>query len=127
MSKSFLFALLYGLALAVLNQAQDQSGFISIDCGLPAPTHNIDSTTGISYISYASFINSGVNKTVQDEFKNDYQRYMWSLRSFLEGKRNCYKINVTHPRYLIRATFLYGNYDGLNDHPIFDLYLGANI
>jgi len=30
-------------------------------------------------------------------------------------------------KYLIKALFLYGNYDGLNNAPIFDLYLGPNI
>ncbi|KAI4305445.1 hypothetical protein L6164_028810 [Bauhinia variegata] len=59
MSKSFLFALLIGLALAVLNQAQDQSGFISIDCGLlPTNIHYTEENTNINYISDARFISS---------------------------------------------------------------------
>ncbi|GAU42242.1 hypothetical protein TSUD_351520 [Trifolium subterraneum] len=42
--------------------------------------------------------------------------------------RNCYTINVTSgTRYLIRATFFYGNYDGLNKPPQFDLHLGTNV
>jgi Malectin-like domain len=28
--------------------------------------------------------------------------------------------------YLLRATFYYANYDGLNTHPTFDVYLGVN-
>ena len=28
---------------------------------------------------------------------------------------------------MIRATFFYGNYDGKNKTPVFDLYLGVNI
>lgn len=52
-----------------------------------------------------------------------------SLRSFPEGKKNCYtlkpKQGKNHP-YLIRAYFAYGNYDGRNQIPIFDLYLGVN-
>ena len=29
-------------------------------------------------------------------------------------------------RSLVRAIFYYGNYDGLNEPPTFDLYLGVN-
>ncbi|XP_031268923.1 LRR receptor-like serine/threonine-protein kinase IOS1 [Pistacia vera] len=53
---------------------------------------------------------------------------MWHVRSFPEGKRNCYRLNLTKGgKYLIRASFLYGNYDGLNKLPQFDLYLGPNL
>ena len=42
--------------------------------------------------------------------------------------RNCYNISVTSgTKYLIRATFFYGNYDGLNEPPEFDLHFGANV
>ncbi|KAI4305448.1 hypothetical protein L6164_028813 [Bauhinia variegata] len=128
MSKSFLFALLIGLALAVLNQAQDQSGFISIDCGLPANDHYNEPRTNINYISDASFISSGISKRIRDEFRVPDQRRLSNLRSFPEGKRNCYKINVIRgSKYLIRAEFLYGNYDGLGNPPLFELHLGANL
>jgi hypothetical protein len=33
---------------------------------------------------------------------------------------------VAGNKYFVRATFYYGNYDGLNKLPVFDLYLGAN-
>ncbi|KAI4305451.1 hypothetical protein L6164_028816 [Bauhinia variegata] len=129
MSKSFLFAMLIGLALSVLNQAQDQSGFINIDCGIPASSRYVESTSKLNYISDASFINSDISKNVLDsKLQEEYQRQLWSLRNFPLGIRNCYKINVIRGfRYLIRAAFLYGNYDGLNSFPIFDLYLGANL
>lgn len=48
--------------------------------------------------------------------------------SFPEGIRNCYKINVTFgTKYLIRAGFYYGNYDGKNKAPEFELHLGPNL
>ncbi|KAL2332309.1 hypothetical protein Fmac_019890 [Flemingia macrophylla] len=101
--------------------------FISIDCGAPEDVNYTESNTGINYISDAKFINTGVSKTVVSELKNDYQRQLWTVRSFPEGKRNCYKINIiSGSRYLIRASFLYGSYDGLNKLPEFDLLLGAN-
>ncbi|OMO66489.1 hypothetical protein COLO4_30543 [Corchorus olitorius] len=48
------------------------------------------------------------------------------LRSFPEGEKNCYTLNLRKgDRYLIRASFLYGNYDEKNKLPEFDLYLGS--
>ena len=88
-------------------------GFISIDCGAPADLNYTESTTGINYTSDANFINTGVSGTIVSELRNDYQRTYESVRSFPEGKRNCYKINITRgSKYLIKAGFLYGNYDG---------------
>ncbi|KAF7814188.1 putative LRR receptor-like serine/threonine-protein kinase [Senna tora] len=54
---------------------------------------------------------------------------MNTLRSFPEGKRNCYTLKPKqgkNHKYLIRAYFAYGNYDGKNQTPIFDLYVGVN-
>ncbi|KAG5080332.1 hypothetical protein JHK86_004397 [Glycine max] len=59
MSRSFLVGFVEGLVLAVLIQAQDQSGFISIDCRSPADLNYTESTTGINYTSDANFINTG--------------------------------------------------------------------
>ncbi|KAL2968266.1 hypothetical protein AAZX31_15G020900 [Glycine max] len=124
MPTSFLIAFLGGL---VLIQAQDQSGFISIDCGAPAGVIYTESTTGIDYTSDAEFINTGVSGTVVPVVRNKSQRPYQSVRSFPEGIKNCYKINITKgTNYLIRATFLYGNYDGQYMLPRFDLLLGAN-
>ncbi|CAD5325014.1 unnamed protein product [Arabidopsis thaliana] len=41
--------------------------------------------------------------------------------------RNCYNLSVhKETKYLIRVTSNYGNYDGRNEPPRFDLYLGPN-
>ena len=103
------------------------SGFISIDCGAPAYENYIESQTGINYTSDASLINTGVSMSVESDLQGEYQKQMLTLRSFPEGKRNCYKIDITRgSKYLIKAGFLYGNYDGLNKIPKFDIHLGAN-
>ncbi|GLT72855.1 hypothetical protein SLA2020_447540 [Shorea laevis] len=129
--KHFIFALLAGLALILdqLVHAQDQSGFISIDCGSPPNSSYTEGTTGINYISDAAFIDTGISKSISPDIKATHQQQTWNLRSFPQGNRNCYTINVTGgTKYLIRATFLHGNYDGTgNNLPQFDLYLGANI
>ena len=105
-------------------------GFISIDCGAEAGVNYTEPSLDINYVSDANFINTGVRGIITSEEIRTHtqQRYLWRLRSFPEGKRNCYKINITRgSNYLIRTTFLYGNYDGRNMLPIFDLHLGANL
>ncbi|BFG24359.1 hypothetical protein CerSpe_106330 [Prunus speciosa] len=130
--KQFLTALLGGfvaLSLVLLVHAQDQSGFISIDCGLPENSSYVESTTGINYISDAAFIdNIGESKLMLPEYRKFYREPYISLRSFPQGIRNCYKINVTSgTKYLIRALFYYGNYDGQSKLPEFELHLGLNL
>ncbi|XP_047153304.1 LRR receptor-like serine/threonine-protein kinase IOS1 [Vigna umbellata] len=121
---SFYFAVL----AVLLIRARAQPGFISIDCGAEAGVNYTDSVYGINYVSDADFINTGVSQTIAyEEMSKESSRQLWRLRSFPEGERNCYKISVTRAsKYLIRTTFLYGNYDGRNMLPQFDLLLGPN-
>ncbi|VAH09497.1 unnamed protein product [Triticum turgidum subsp. durum] len=44
------------------------------------------------------------------------------------GTRSCYTLQslVAGLKYLIRAKFWYGNYDGLDRAPVFDLHVGVN-
>ena len=52
---------------------------------------------------------------------------VWTLRYFPDGKRNCYSFNVKQgTNYLIRVRMVYGNYDGQNTYPKFDLHIGPN-
>ncbi|MED6124000.1 hypothetical protein PIB30_054896 [Stylosanthes scabra] len=104
------------------------TGFISIDCGLPENSSYTEKNTGIIYISDANFIDSGVSKTVSPQNIATHEQYFTYLRSFPNGTRNCYRINVTiNTEYLIRASFLYGNYDGLNKLPEFEVHVGTNL
>ncbi|XP_062024215.1 LRR receptor-like serine/threonine-protein kinase IOS1 [Rosa rugosa] len=104
------------------------SGFISIDCGIQENSSYSEKTTEINYISDATFIDTGERELVLPANRNNYQQPYWSLRSFPQGTRNCYKIIVeSATRYLIRASFFYGNYDGENKLPQFELHLGPNL
>ncbi|XP_062155657.1 LRR receptor-like serine/threonine-protein kinase IOS1 isoform X2 [Alnus glutinosa] len=126
--KHFIFALLAGLALLLVVHAQDQSGFISIACGLPVNSSFTEKNTEINYISDATFIDTGTSNSISTDIKDSHQQQVWNLRSFPQGNRNCYSINVTGgTKYLIRGTFLHGNYDGQDNLPQFDVYIGANI
>ncbi|KAK4839748.1 hypothetical protein QYF36_024628 [Acer negundo] len=125
--ESFLYSLLGVFALIVLVHAQDQTGFISIDCG--AETSSYTGETGLTYVWDANFIDTGINKNVTVGYQTESQlQNLWNLRSFPEGIRNCYNVKVqSGTRYLIRASFLYGNYDFQTKVPKFDLHLGANM
>ncbi|KAF8011611.1 hypothetical protein BT93_J2023 [Corymbia citriodora subsp. variegata] len=52
-----------------------------------------------------------------------------TLRSFPNGRRNCYTLKPDRGKnnlYLIRAYFWYGDYDGKDEQPTFDLYIDVN-
>ncbi|XP_010244372.1 PREDICTED: probable LRR receptor-like serine/threonine-protein kinase At4g29180 [Nelumbo nucifera] len=119
------------LALAVLVHGQLQSGFISIDCGSPKDHSFTDDVTGISYSSDDQFISTGVNVNIDNSFMYDgIPQPLSDVRSFPQGSRNCYNLTLSGTigrKFLIRALFLYGNYDRKNQVPQFDLYLGVNL
>ncbi|KAF3517164.1 hypothetical protein DY000_02059949 [Brassica cretica] len=120
--------LLCCVVLINLSNAQDQTGFISIDCGLqPDNSSYTESSTGIKYVSDSSYTDTGASSFVAPEYRANMMQSMWSVRSFPEGVRNCYEIGVNvSAKYLIRAAFMYGNYDARNELPGFDLHLGPN-
>ncbi|KAL5581640.1 hypothetical protein UlMin_014082 [Ulmus minor] len=118
MLNHFRFAYFGIFAFVLVVQAQDQSGFISLDCGISEDFSYVDRTTGINSISDASFIDTSLSKSVS-----------YNVRSFPDETKNCYTLKPTQARgnkYLIRTRFLYANYDQNGTTPGFDLYIGAN-
>ncbi|XP_025806951.1 probable LRR receptor-like serine/threonine-protein kinase At1g51810 [Panicum hallii] len=108
------------------------SGFVSIDCGIPEGAAYADqSTRGLRYVSDAGFTDAGLNAGVNPPYniKGLADRYL-TARYFpgAGGARSCYTLRAVAPggRYLIRAAFYYGNYDGLDRPPAFDLHVGVN-
>lgn len=103
-------------------------GFISLDCGLPVnESPYTDPRTGLTFSSDADFILSGLRGEAGDDNTYIYRQYK-DLRYFPDGIRNCYNLKVEQGiNYLIRAGFGYGNYDGLNVYPKFDLHVGPNM
>ncbi|CAA7404338.1 unnamed protein product [Spirodela intermedia] len=106
-------------------QAQSQEGFISVDCGFEGGSRYQDNSTGLEYSPDSQFINTGENRNVSE---NRFSKRYGTLRSFPNGTRNCYRLSPVQSgnKYLIRAGFLYGNYDGQGSSPIFDLHIGVN-
>ncbi|VVA93743.1 unnamed protein product [Arabis nemorensis] len=82
-------------ALHFLSLAQDQSGFISLDCGSPKGTTFRETTTNLTYISDADFINTGIGRSIKQAYRTQFQQQTWNLRSFPQGIRNCYTLNLT--------------------------------
>ncbi|WZZ69984.1 hypothetical protein YC2023_081354 [Brassica napus] len=119
------------VSFIVLVQAQDQSGFVSIDCGLPDGSRYIDETTDINYISDVEFVETGTSHSIDTEFRTSSLEIQFNnVRSFPQGKRNCYRVQPPQgkgSKHLIRTRFMYGNYDGQHKTPEFDLYLGVNL
>ncbi|KAL6335713.1 hypothetical protein AAG906_039476 [Vitis piasezkii] len=107
-----------------------KEGFISIDCGLALGSYYTDGETKIDYISDVRFIDTGINYNVSMEYIDEYtNQHLMNVRSFPEGLRNCYTLQPAqgkNHKYLIRARFMYGNYDSKNQPPIFKLYLGVD-
>ncbi|XP_066337563.1 probable LRR receptor-like serine/threonine-protein kinase At1g05700 isoform X2 [Miscanthus floridulus] len=121
-------ALLVLLLAPTFRVAVSQRGFLSIDCGLEANFSGYMDSTGISYVSDDPYVDTGENRMPIDPNLSSWPKDLRTLRSFPSGVRNCYSLPaVAGARYLVRAQFLYGNYDGQNSSLVsFELHLGAN-
>ncbi|KAM6548596.1 hypothetical protein CsatB_020272 [Cannabis sativa] len=117
MLKHFLFVayLTVLLASTFLVQAQTQSGFISIDCGIPKNSTYTDKTTGLTYVSESDFIetNLGETSSISLEYLSDTLEQQFStLRSFPQGDKNCYTLKTSNGKgnkFLVRARPLKNN------------------
>ncbi|XP_048549112.1 probable LRR receptor-like serine/threonine-protein kinase At1g51810 [Triticum urartu] len=130
---AWILALLLNLVMMIQVHGQPPSGFISIDCGLRNSSSYNDSTTGLRFDPDGRFVEGGMRKQMSQEFMaNATNEQQKTLRSFPDGSRNCYTLPSTiGKKYLLRATFTYGNYDGLNKTRdgslfLFGLHIGVN-
>ncbi|GAA0158872.1 hypothetical protein LIER_15789 [Lithospermum erythrorhizon] len=95
-------------------------GFVSLDCG---GKENFTDITGLNWTPDSSIIEGETaNITVSNELREQYT----TVRYFpADDRKYCYTLNVvTRTRYLVRATFLYGNFDNNNVYPKFDISIG---
>lgn len=101
---------------------------MNIDCGLTDPSYS-DGFTKLTYVSDDQFIDMGVNNKIASKYAvKDLISQLLTVRSFSNGTRNCYTLKslTAGSKYLVRAMFMYGDYDGLNELPTFDIQLGVN-
>jgi hypothetical protein len=98
-----------------------EAGFVSFDCGgIENFTDDIGLVwTGDSQLAYG--------ETANIDVANEARKQYMTLRHFpADSRKYCYTLNViSRTRYLLRATFLYGNFDKNNVYPKFDISLGA--
>ncbi|KAF3448233.1 hypothetical protein FNV43_RR08946 [Rhamnella rubrinervis] len=96
----------------------------NIDCGCPEEYY--DRYLDLWFEKDDEYVDGGENMSISTEIVSQASD---NLRSFSQGRRNCYTIQVpdaSGTAYLISASFLYGNYDNLGVPPTFDLYIGVN-
>lgn len=97
------------------------SGFASIDCG---GAERYTDEIGLVWVPDHDQIAFGQRAiiSVPGERRKQYS----TVRYFPpDNKKYCYALNVTaRTRYLVRATFLYGNFDNGDVYPKFDISLG---
>ncbi|KAA8543922.1 hypothetical protein F0562_021901 [Nyssa sinensis] len=97
--------------------------WLSIDCGSGT---SYTAANGIIWQTDDKFIKTGENKQVSIKSYTTLQ-LLNTLRVFKQQNKNCYTLPVSNTaRYFIRATFHYGNYDGLSKPPTFDLEIDGN-
>ncbi|KAJ3695093.1 hypothetical protein LUZ60_000470 [Juncus effusus] len=120
--------ILSDITIHVKSEIPSATGFISIDCGIGNSTSYVDSR-GIMYVSDSQYIDTGINRNISREYRVDQDlNDLMTLRTFPNGTKNCYSLNTVTKgsKYLLRATFYYGNYDKQNNTPSFDIYLGVS-
>ncbi|KAL6123784.1 hypothetical protein ACLB2K_076302 [Fragaria x ananassa] len=102
------------------SSSQSTTGWFNIDCGSDTP--RVDANTLLQWDTDNDLIKSGIKVHISAKQKLDE---MNTLRFFPTGQQNCYDLKVYKKkvRYLIRAGFFYGNYDGLSSPPTFELHL----
>ncbi|KAA8533254.1 hypothetical protein F0562_033213 [Nyssa sinensis] len=99
--------------------------FISIDCG--GTSNYTDPSTGLAWISDAEIMRHG--KSVEVENSNgELLQYRKRRDLPIDNKKYCYTLSTEERRrYLVRATFLYGNSVNVDTYPKFSLYLDATM
>ncbi|XP_065015781.1 senescence-induced receptor-like serine/threonine-protein kinase [Musa acuminata AAA Group] len=128
------FFLLLEIAVLVTVHGQDSRDFISIDCGITSNTNYTHGKTDILYVSDDQFTDTGINHQVASNYvSSSLDELLLTVRSFPNASRSCYVLKpvIQYRKYIVRATFMYGNYDGLNRANavkplLFDLYMDVN-
>ncbi|XP_031397203.1 probable LRR receptor-like serine/threonine-protein kinase At1g67720 [Punica granatum] len=119
--RGLLLLLIFSAALLMDGASAQTPGFVSLDCG--GKESYVDDL-GIKWTPDDQF---PYGDTTQISVTGERRPQYATLRYFPADRRKyCYRLDVAPwMRYLLRATFLYGNFDGNNVYPKFDISLGA--
>ncbi|KAL5742865.1 hypothetical protein ACOSP7_029597 [Xanthoceras sorbifolium] len=109
------------LVLLLDSSSAQMPGFVSLDCG---GKENFTDELGLNWAPDDYLI---YGETTDISIANETRKQYTTVRHFpADSRKYCYKLNVMRrTRYLIRATFLYGNFDNNNVYPKFDISFGA--
>ncbi|KAI4349201.1 hypothetical protein L6164_009823 [Bauhinia variegata] len=117
--------LVFSLSLILLfllhPSSSQMPGFVSFDCG---GSENFTDELGLNWTPDDKLT---YGETTTISVANETQKQYMTLRHFpADSRKYCYKLDVvSRTRYLLRATFLYGNFDNNNVYPKFDISFGA--
>ncbi|RRT55756.1 hypothetical protein B296_00033417 [Ensete ventricosum] len=100
----------------------------------PSCSNYSDESTDIIYTSDDRYIAAGESRNIAANSLNSFTQPLQTLRSFPDGARNCYTLTpvLGNEAYLVRATFMHGDYDGSRSagggaQPLhFDLHIDVN-
>ncbi|KAJ4786796.1 Leucine-rich repeat protein kinase family protein [Rhynchospora pubera] len=114
------YPLIILVILLTMTKAQ-VPGFVNIDCG-GTSTHTDDIR-----LQWTPDTDFPFGQRANTSFRNNNKTQYNTVRFFpADDRKYCYTLNTTtRLRYLVRATFLYGNFDNTNDYPKFVISLGA--
>ncbi|XP_027350646.1 probable LRR receptor-like serine/threonine-protein kinase At1g67720 isoform X2 [Abrus precatorius] len=120
----FFFSLVLSLSILLpspFSSAQIMQGFVSLDCG---GTENFTDEIGLRWTPDDKLTYGEVSTIL---VANETRKQYTTLRHFpADSRKYCYTLDVvSRTRYLLRATFLYGNFDNNNVYPKFDISVGA--
>ncbi|KAG4916302.1 hypothetical protein JHK87_053859 [Glycine soja] len=127
MESIFLSSFKFALSLSLLlhspsfSSAQIMQGFVSLDCG---GTEKFTDELGLHWTPDDKLTYGQISTiSVANETRKQYT----TLRHFpADSRKYCYTLEVvSRTRYLLRASFLYGNFDNNNVYPKFDISVGA--
>ncbi|XVF76520.1 hypothetical protein PTKIN_Ptkin13bG0272200 [Pterospermum kingtungense] len=119
--RSLSVLLLFSLVLLLDSSSAQMQGFVSLNCG---GSGNFTDELGLQWTS-DDFLSYGETATIS--VSNEKGKQYTTLRHFpADSYKYCYNLNVvSRARFLVRATFLYGNFDNNNVYPKFDISFGA--
>ncbi|KAG6514130.1 hypothetical protein ZIOFF_024470 [Zingiber officinale] len=98
------------------------AGFVSVDCG---GNESYTDELGLEWTPDSQF---AYGEIARISAPNENRKQYMTVRYFpADNRKYCYTFNVTvRTRYLVRTSFLYGNFDESNVYPKFDISIGAS-
>ncbi|RDY04659.1 putative LRR receptor-like serine/threonine-protein kinase, partial [Mucuna pruriens] len=116
----FLLSLSLRLLLLLHLSSAQMPGFVSLDCG---GKENYTDEIGLKWTP--DKLRYGEISTIS--VANETRKQYTTLRYFpADSRKYCYTLDVvSRTRYLVRVSFLYGNFDANNVYPKFDISIGA--